>query len=173
MRLGTKRYFCGGCGAVVDGPGRYCKDACVAKARASAAGPPLTAAGSYGLDLQCRCLPTPEPQKAESSGYAIAHREIRAEYERMQKMHAEKLKQLCVANHVDAPVIAQRKPDFAKAMREGIAAAEAINARAAEIGEKLAKSMAPFAGMPEFLDRFAFAAGATLPFREPTRPPRR
>lgn len=28
MRQGTKRYFCGGCGAVVDGPGRYCDRVC-------------------------------------------------------------------------------------------------------------------------------------------------
>ncbi len=35
MRLGTKRYFCGGCGAAVDGPGRFCREGCVAKARAS------------------------------------------------------------------------------------------------------------------------------------------
>jgi hypothetical protein len=32
----TKRYYCAGCGASVDGAGRHCGEACVARARAKA-----------------------------------------------------------------------------------------------------------------------------------------
>ena len=48
MPLSTKRYFCGGCGAVVDGPGRYCREACVAIARAKVVAAPASSGGGRG-----------------------------------------------------------------------------------------------------------------------------
>jgi hypothetical protein len=33
VKLSTKRYYCGGCGASVEGPGRFCDDGCVDRAR--------------------------------------------------------------------------------------------------------------------------------------------
>ena len=50
MRLGTKRYFCGGCGSVVDGPGQYCDGDCLARARLVA----LDKAGHFAATVPMR-----------------------------------------------------------------------------------------------------------------------
>jgi hypothetical protein len=181
MPLSTKRYFCGGCGAVVDGPGRYCQDACVAKARASVPARPLPAptpvapAGDRWGDIP----EWPAPPRANLPAPKNP-RPITGEFA-PDPLNPTRCF-LCGLTREFHPEPQRPPPDYAAAIREGIAAAEAINRAGAEVGKKFAAAVAPFSGMAaEFLGRYSVGpagarevdAGPRQFLGEPTRAPRR